>query len=93
VQGATSLPRRAVMSGAQGSFVWVVGAGDTVALRPVQLAGESGDLALVTGGVKAGERVIVEGVLKVRPGAKVKIATAGAPPVSQGAPAAAGSAQ
>lgn len=93
VQGATSLPRRAVMSGAQGSFVWVVGAGDTVALRPVQLAGESGDLALVAGGVKAGERVIVEGVLKVRPGAKVKVAAAGAPPSPQGAPGAAGSAQ
>jgi membrane fusion protein (multidrug efflux system) len=93
-QGATSLPRRAVMSGAQGSFVWVVGPGDVVDLRPVQLAGESGDLALVAGGVKAGERVIVEGVLKVRPGAKVKIA---APDVAgQGAPppkAAAGSAQ
>lgn len=93
VQGATSLPRRAVMSGAQGSFVWVVGAGDTVALRPVQLAGESGELALVAGGVKAGERVIVEGVLKVRPGAKVKIATADAPPAPRGVPAAAGSAQ
>ena len=93
VQGATSLPRRAVMSGAQGSFVWVVGAGDIVALRPVQLAGESGDLALIAGGVQAGERVIVEGVLKVRPGAKVKIATAGAPPAPQGVPAAAGSAQ
>jgi multidrug efflux pump subunit AcrA (membrane-fusion protein) len=72
------------MSGAQGSFVWVVGPGDVVDLRPVQLAGESGDLALVAGGVKAGERVIVEGVLKVRPGAKVKIA---APDVAgQGAP-------
>ena len=93
VSGATALPRRAVMSGAQGSFVWVVGAGDVVELRPVQLAGESGDLALVAGGVKAGDRVIVEGVLKVRPGAKVKIATAGAPPAPQGAPAAAGSAQ
>jgi membrane fusion protein (multidrug efflux system) len=91
-QGATALPRRAVMSGAQGSFVWVVGAGDAVELRPVQLTGESGELALVADGVKAGERVIVEGVLKVRPGAKVKIAAPAN--ASQGAaPAAAGSAR
>lgn len=91
-QGATALPRRAVMSSAQGSFVWVVGAGDAVELRPVQLTGESGELALVAGGVKAGERVIVEGVLKVRPGAKVKIAAPAN--ASQGAaPAAAGSAR
>jgi membrane fusion protein (multidrug efflux system) len=93
VHDATSLPRRAVMSGAQGSFVWVVGAGDAVELRPVRLAGESGERVLVSEGVKAGERVIVEGVLKVRPGAKVKIAIAGAPPAPRGAPAAAGSAQ
>ena len=80
------------MSGAQGSFVWVVGAGDAVELRPVQLTGESGELALVAGGVKAGERVIVEGVLKVRPGAKVTIA-APADASQAAAPAAAGSAQ
>lgn len=76
VHDATSLPRRAVMSSAQGSFVWVVGAGDTVELRPVRLVGESGERVLVSDGIKAGERVIVEGVLKVRPGAKVQIAPA-----------------
>lgn len=75
-ENATSVPRRAVMTSAQGSFVWVVGEGDTVELRPVQLAGDSGDRALIAGGVRAGERVIVEGVLKARPGAKVKVATA-----------------
>jgi membrane fusion protein (multidrug efflux system) len=58
----------------------------------VQLTGESGELALVAGGVKAGERVIVEGVLKVRPGATVKIA-APANASQAAAPAAAGSAQ
>jgi membrane fusion protein, multidrug efflux system len=83
VHDATSLPRRAVMSGAQGSFVWVVGAGDTVELRPVRLAGESGERVLVSEGIAAGERVIVEGVLKVRPGAKVQIAPAD---TDQGAP-------
>jgi membrane fusion protein (multidrug efflux system) len=77
---ATSIPRRAVMSGAQGSFVWVVGKGDAVELRPVRLAGESGDRALIADGLTAGERVVTEGVLKVRPGAKVSIAAAAAAP-------------
>jgi membrane fusion protein (multidrug efflux system) len=77
---ATSIPRRAVMSGAQGSFVWVVGQGDKVELRPVRLAGESGDRALIADGLTAGERVVTEGVLKVRPGAKVSIAAATAAP-------------
>jgi membrane fusion protein (multidrug efflux system) len=84
---ATSIPRRAVMSGAQGSFVWVVGNGDAVALRPVTLAGESGDRALIAGGLQAGERVVTEGVLKVRPGAKVKVAAAAGAPAPGTAPA------
>jgi membrane fusion protein (multidrug efflux system) len=79
---ATSIPRRAVMSGAQGSFVWVVGKGDLVELRPVRLTGESGDRALIADGLAAGERVVTEGVLKVRPGAKVSIAAAAAAPAS-----------
>lgn len=92
-RGVTSLPRRAVMSSAQGTFVWVVGAGDAVELRPVKLAGESGERTLVSEGVKAGDRVIVEGVLKVQPGVKVKIAAAGAAPPAAGAAPAAGPAQ
>jgi membrane fusion protein (multidrug efflux system) len=78
IANATTVPRRAVMSSAQGTFVWVVGQGEAVELRPVRLAGESGDLALLAEGVRAGERVVVEGVLKVRPGVKVKAVAAGA---------------
>jgi membrane fusion protein (multidrug efflux system) len=79
IENATTVPRRAVMSSAQGTFVWIVGKDDAVELRPVRLAGESGDLALLAEGVRAGERVVVEGVLKVRPGVKVKAVAAGAP--------------
>jgi membrane fusion protein (multidrug efflux system) len=94
-EDATSVPRRAVMTSAQGSFVWVVGQDEVVQLRPVRIAGESGDRTLIGDGLKAGERVVVEGVLKVRPGAKVVVAAApAAAPAAQSAPpAAAGSAQ
>jgi len=67
------------MSSAQGSFVWLVGEGDTVELRPVRLGSMVGERAVVAEGLAGGERVIVEGVLKVQPGVKVKIATASAP--------------
>jgi membrane fusion protein (multidrug efflux system) len=83
---AVTVPRRAVMSSAQGSFVWLVGADDAVELRPVRLAGTVGDRVVVAEGLAGGERVVVEGVLKVRPGAKVKVAVPGAPaaPGAQG---------
>ncbi len=93
-EDATSVPRRAVMTSAQGSFVWVVGQGEVVELRPVRLAGESGDRALIGEGLQPGERVVVEGVLKVRPGAKVAIAAGGAAAAGpDAAPAAAEPAQ
>jgi membrane fusion protein (multidrug efflux system) len=53
----------------------------------VRLAGENGDRALLAAGVSAGERVIVEGVLKVQPGVKVKAVAAGAPPAPATGPA------
>ena len=74
VDHAVAVPRRSVMSGAQGNFLWVVGAGDVVELRPVGLGGNVGDRELITSGLKGGERVVVDGVLKVRPGTKVTIA-------------------
>jgi membrane fusion protein, multidrug efflux system len=87
---AVAVPRRAVMSSAQGNFVWVVGADETVQLRPVQLNGGAGDLALIADGLAGGERVVTDGVLKVRPGVKVKVAAppsapAKAPPPAPGA--------
>ena len=94
IAGATTVPRRAVMTSAQGSFVWRVGDGDVVDLRPVRLDGTVGDRALVAEGLAGGERVIVEGVLKVQPGVKVTIAAPQAPAGEPQAPAAeAGAAQ
>ena len=70
---AVSLPRRAVMTSTNGSFVWVVGKGQVVELRPVVLGRAFGDQTIVTEGLIGGERVIVEGVLKVQPGVTVRI--------------------
>ena len=66
------IPKRAVMHGVQGSFVWLIGAGDKVEFRPVQLGTTAENDVVVDQGLKAGERIVVEGILKVQPGAVVK---------------------
>jgi membrane fusion protein (multidrug efflux system) len=72
IMGAFVIPKRAVMHGAQGSFVWVIGQDNKVAPRPVQLGVTSGNNVAVTEGLASGDRVVVEGILKVQPGALVK---------------------
>ena len=49
-----------------------MGDDDVVAMRTIQVAERHGDDFAVTKGLKAGDRVIVEGQLKARPGIKVK---------------------
>ena len=78
IPDAVTVPRRAVMSSAQGSFVWKVGTDDVVELQPVRLSGTVGERAVIAEGLAGGERVIVEGVLKVQPGVKVKAVQSGA---------------
>jgi len=71
VPGSLVVPKRALMHGAQGSFVWVIGAGEQVAAKPVQLGASSGNDVIVASGLMAGDRVVVDGILKVQPGAPV----------------------
>ena len=52
-------------------FVLVVGAGDTLAYRPVVPGRLSDGLRIVTSGLKPGERIVVNGLMRVRPGMKV----------------------
>jgi membrane fusion protein (multidrug efflux system) len=66
-----AIPRKAVMSSAQGSFVWIVGAEEKVEMRPVQTGRTMGNNIVVTNGLEPGDRYVVEGVLKVQPGVQV----------------------
>lgn len=72
IPGAFVIPKRALMHGAQGSFVWVVGPDNKVGPRPVTLGVTSGNNVAVTKGLEAGDRVVSDGILKVQPGALVK---------------------
>ena len=70
-QGALLVPQRAVTE-LQGSYqVAVVGPDNKVDIRPVKVAERVGNLWVIDQGLKPGERVVVEGVQKVRAGASV----------------------
>jgi RND family efflux transporter MFP subunit len=71
--GAMLVPQRAVTE-LQGSYqVAVVSRDNKVSIRPVTVADRVGSLWIVTDGLKPGERVIVEGLLKIRDGAVVNV--------------------
>ena len=71
---AVTVPQRAVLEGPQGKFVYVVGEKGTAEPRPVQVGDWTADQWLITDGLKGGERVITDGVMKIGPGAPVKVA-------------------
>ncbi len=73
------VPQPAVTRDPKGNaMVMVVTKDNKAAVRPIQVAQTVGDKWLVTGGLQPGERVIVEGLQKIRPDAPVKPAIMGA---------------
>lgn len=75
-----AIPRAGVLSDQQGSYVWVVGDGNKAEQRRIQLGQSTPDQAVISAGLKEGETVVVDGVQRVRPGAVVNPAPAGAGP-------------
>ena len=71
VDDALVIPKRALMHGAQGTYVWAVDGNGQVAFAPVELGPLAGNDVAVTKGLSPGARVVVDGVLKVGPGATV----------------------
>lgn len=69
---AILVPQRAVQQGPKGSMVFVVGPDDKVEIRPVQASSWQGNQWLIDEGLHSGERIIVEGMHKIAPGAPVK---------------------
>ena len=69
---AIAIPQRAVLQALGRQFVYVVGAGDTVAAREVSPGPWSGARWIIDKGLAAGDRVIVDGGQKVAPGRVVK---------------------
>jgi membrane fusion protein, multidrug efflux system len=77
--GAIVVPQLAVQQGSNGHLVYVVKPDETAEVRPVMVGDYYGEKDIVIlAGLNEGDRVVVEGVLKVVPGQPVKIVEAGA---------------
>ncbi|HYP81975.1 efflux RND transporter periplasmic adaptor subunit [Variovorax sp.] len=70
--GAIAVPQRAVQEGPRGQFVWVVDADGKANQRPVVAGDWLGDQWLVSEGLKDGERVVVDGFMRLAPGMAVQ---------------------
>jgi multidrug efflux system membrane fusion protein len=81
-RNAVTIPSGAVQRGPQGLFVYVVAADGTAQMRPIRMsASNSGSgVALIEAGVAAGDRVVTDGHLKLRPGARVRLVQPGGAP-------------
>jgi len=74
------VPTAAIQRNTQGTFVWVVRDDSTVTQRPVTTGPAEGQSTAIQSGLKSGERVVTDGVDRIREGAKVEVIVPGAKP-------------
>lgn len=88
IRDATIIPTKAIQSGQQGQFVYVVSAQNTAESRVIVSGATYQDVTVINKGVAPGDRVIVEGTMRVAPNSAVKVQstvpTGAAPNASQG---------
>jgi len=72
-QDAIVVPAATVQTGQEGSYVFVIDHDKKAQMRPVSTGRAVGDLTVVTSGITAGERVVVDGQSRLSPGAAVDI--------------------
>jgi membrane fusion protein, multidrug efflux system len=81
-EGVFVIPQTAVMTGDQGKFVYVVNEKNEVMPRPVEAGDWIGTNWVILGGLKAGEKVVTDNLLKLHPGATVAPHPAGEAPAA-----------
>ena len=72
-KNVTVIPTKAILNGQQGEYVYVVRANSTAESRPVKVAGAYQNFTMISEGLRTGERVIVNGHLRVSPDARVNV--------------------
>ncbi|MGH7015042.1 MAG: efflux RND transporter periplasmic adaptor subunit [Stellaceae bacterium] len=75
-KGAVTVPAQTVMEGPSGDYVYVIKPDNTVIHRDATVLATQDGLAVIGSGLKAGERVVVNGQLRLTDGAKVNIVAA-----------------
>lgn len=71
LENAVVVPSQAIGTGQSGDYLFVVKSDATVEMRPVSVAYRLDNDAVIESGVAAGEKVVTDGQLRLRPGAKV----------------------
>ncbi|WP_321796767.1 efflux RND transporter periplasmic adaptor subunit [Caballeronia sp. J97] len=84
---AILVPQRAVLQGAKSHYVWVLDEQSKPHQRVIEVGEWHGDDWFITSGLKAGERVIVDGAIRVGADSQVRVVAAPAAPAAGGAPA------
>jgi len=94
LSNAVVAPNAAIQQGAQGPFVYVVNADDTVSVRQVKTGPVDGERTAILSGLRPGENVVIDGVDRLHDGAKVVVRNAPGESGAAGkAPAANGAAE
>jgi multidrug efflux system membrane fusion protein len=86
LKNVVRVPTRAVQRGAPGSYVYLVGALNTVAVHPIKLGEQDGDFFAVVSGLSAGDVVVTDGADRLRDGAKVSIPNPSSTPATPAVP-------
>lgn len=73
---ALLVPQRAVLQGSKSHYVWVIGDGGKPEQRIVEMGDWHGDDWFVSQGLRAGERIVVDGAIRVAPGVPLQIVDA-----------------
>ncbi|MDB6141665.1 MAG: multidrug efflux pump rane fusion protein [Pseudomonas sp.] len=73
---AILVPQKAVLEGAKSHFVWVVNADGKPEQRIVEVGNWQGDDWFITQGLRSGERIVIDGALRVTPGRPLNIVEA-----------------
>src|SRR6267154_1966337 len=88
VKDTTVVPVAAIQRGQPGTFVYLVKADDTVAIKVVTLGATDGEKVQITSGLEVGDEVVIDGTDRLREGAKIRRPGAN-PRVTSGPPVAA----
>jgi membrane fusion protein, multidrug efflux system len=72
-RGVTLVPTAAIQRSPQGTFIYLVKADQTVAVRPVRPGPTEGDETAIDEGLQPGDQVVVEGTERLREGSKVEL--------------------
>ena len=82
--GVVTVPERAVMQGASGTYVYVIRPDDTAARRAVEVEARQDGLAVIAKGLAAGETIAVDGQYRLFDGGHVRIEHPAAGPAPSG---------